>query len=539
MPYIPDRLRKLEGRLIASCQAPDGDAFRDPESMARFALATLSGGAAGVRANGPEDIRAIRAVTNAPIIGIQKAVMADGKILITPTLEAARLLIDAGTDAIALDVTTRGQRFGALERIRLIKNELRIPVLADIATMEEGLAAAEAGADFVLSTMRGYTEETANTTGFEPLFIRELVRHSPVPVIAEGRIHTPERARQAIEAGAFAVIVGTAITRPQEIARTFARAIDAQYRARQERRSFAGIDMGGTKTKFGLVSKDGEIMMESAVPTPARAGREALLEHLTQIGRTIVKRARETNQNVAAVGIATAGWVDVKTGVVAYATDTLPGWTGARIAETVGDQLKVPVYAENDANALALAEKQFGAGRDFSDFICITLGTGVGGGCLVRGELNRGAHYFANAFGHINVEPDGLECNCGKRGCLEVYCNAAALSRYASEDFGSTEQVISSANAGDSQAAAALTTFAGYLARGCASLIQLLDPEALIISGGLAQGNALLLELLKSALAQMVPVWEQRRIAILASPLGYHGGVLGAAALAMNRNSEF
>jgi predicted NBD/HSP70 family sugar kinase len=260
---------------------------------------------------------------------------------------------------------------------------------------------------------------------------------------------------------------------------------------------------------------------------------------LTQIGTDIVRRAHEVNRDVTAIGIATAGWVDVKAGVVAYATDTLPGWTGARITETVGGRLKIPVYAENDTNALALAEKQFGAGRDFSDFICITLGTGVGGGCFVRSELNRGAHHFANAFGHIIVEPDGLECNCGKLGCLEVYCNSAALLRYAGQNFTSTEQIISSANAGDAGARAALTTFANYLARGCASLIQLLDPEALIISGGLAQNNPLLLEFLKNALPQMVPVWEQRRIAILASPLGYHGGVLGAAALAMNRNSEF
>jgi putative N-acetylmannosamine-6-phosphate epimerase len=209
-------------RLIVSCQAREGEPFRDPESMAKFAVSAVAGGAAAIRARGPEDIRAIRKVVSVPIIGIWKQIQDDGKILITPTFESARELVEAGAGLIALDVTCRGQRYGALERLRRIGRELQVPVLADIATVEEALAAAGAGADFVLSTMRGYTSDTAGVSSFDLPFIRELVRRSPVPVIAEGKIESPYEARAALEAGAYAVVVGSAITRPITIARRFA-----------------------------------------------------------------------------------------------------------------------------------------------------------------------------------------------------------------------------------------------------------------------------------------------------------------------------
>jgi putative N-acetylmannosamine-6-phosphate epimerase len=212
-------------RLIVSCQAREGEPFRDPESMAKFAVSAVAGGAAAIRARGPEDIRAIRKVVSVPIIGIWKQIQDDGKILITPTFESARELVEAGAGFIALDVTCRGQRYGALERLRRIGRELQVPVLADIATVEEALAAADAGADFVLSTMRGYTSDTAGVCSFDLPFIRELVRRSPAPVIAEGKIESPHEAREAIEAGAYAVVVGSAITRPITIARRFADAV--------------------------------------------------------------------------------------------------------------------------------------------------------------------------------------------------------------------------------------------------------------------------------------------------------------------------
>ena len=219
-------LQKLSHRLIVSCQAREGEPFCDTESQARFAISAVDGGAAGIRAQGPEDVRAIRAAVSVPIIGIRKIKQEDGRVLITPTFESARELFSAGADMIAMDVTARGRRFGAIERLGRVRHELRIPVMADIATIDDAMAAVEAGAEAVLSTMRGYTDDTAHLHTFDQEFICDLVRRSPVPVIAEGMIETPEQARGALDAGAYAVIVGSAITRPVTIARRFARALE-------------------------------------------------------------------------------------------------------------------------------------------------------------------------------------------------------------------------------------------------------------------------------------------------------------------------
>ncbi len=515
-------------RLIVSCQASEGDAFFGPQFMARFARAAVDNGAVGIRANSVEDIRAIRAAAGVPVIGIQKRMMPDGSILITPEFEDARALAEAGAAAIALDCTSRGQRHGALERLRRIRTELGVPVCADIATVEEAVAAARAGADFVLSTMRGYTGETAHVRRFEPRFIRELVQAVNVPVIAEGRINTPAEAAAAIQAGAFAVIVGTAITRPHEITRWFAGAV----RAAASTASVAAIDLGGTNTKYGIVSPRGELSSEGFTPTPVAGGREALLSALKAAAARCLEAAA---QRPAALGVATAGWVDPASGRVVYATDNLPGWTGTQIARELEDSTGLPVAVENDANALAVAEHRFGAAQGIDDFVCITLGTGVGGGCYVGGRLNRGGHFFANALGHIEIEPGGLPCTCGRRGCLEVYANAAALLRYAGAVDESAEAVIAAANQGDSTARQAIHTLAGALARGCATIVHLLDPEALILSGGLAQNNPTLVADLEAELPNLVTVWPQRRLRIRVSPLAYYGGVLGAAAVAFEK----
>ncbi len=513
-------MTSLLGKLIVSCQADPEDAFYG--RMDLFARAAVAGGAAGIRANGPDDVRAIRAAVSVPIIGIQKRVVADGRVLITPAFEDARVLVEAGAAAVALDCTARGQASGALERLRRIKVELGVPVLADIATVEEAQQAAAAGADFVLSTMRGYTAETAAVSRFEPGFIRDLVAAVDAPVIAEGRVSSAEEAFAAMRAGAFAVVVGTAVTRPHQVARAFADAVD-----RASARDVLGIDMGGTNTKSGLVSSAGELLWEDTAPTPAGTGREGLLDHLVRVARQGVARSA----GVAAVGIATAGWVDPFEGRVVYATENLPGWTGTEIAERVVEATGLPVFVENDANALALGEAEFGAGRGLSDFVCITLGTGVGGGCYTAGRLNRGAHFFANALGHISIDAAGRPCNCGQRGCLETYANVSALLGYAGGRYASAEALIAAAHAGEAVARGAIRELAGYLARGCAVLLQLLDPQAIILGGGVVQNNEFLISDLEAELSGRVSVWERRALRVTASPLGYHGGVLGAAAL--------
>lgn len=534
MNSVGNAILNLKHRLIVSCQAPDGDAFRSPEAMARFAIAAVEGGAGGIRANGPADVNAIRRSVALPIIGISKRLQADGRILITGSFEEARELVAAGADIIALDCTRRGQDYGALERLARIKMELGVPAFADIATVEEAVQAAGAGADAVLPTLRGYTPETAHVRTFEPAFIAALCKAVTVPVLAEGRIGNPQEAAAALAAGAFAVVVGTAITRPGEIARRFALALDPFRVLPENKRHLIGIDLGATNTKYGVVDREAGILKTWCDPTPASGGRQALLHHLSQVAKRAVEFSRAQHAEPAAAGVATAGWVDPFTGEVLYATENLPGWTGTPIAERLRAELGLAVAAENDANALALAEKYFGVGKPLQNFVCVTLGTGVGGACFIDGRLNRGAHFFGNALGHIQLDPNGPPCTCGRRGCLEVYANAAALVRYAGEGgFARAEDAIRAANAGVPVARKAMRTLAGHLARGCASVVSLLDPEAIILGGGLVEENPCLLADLEAELPALVPAWERRALRISVSRLGYYGGVLGAAAVAL------
>ena len=535
MKDLPEVCQKLRGQLIVSCQAPEGDIFHGPDAMARFAVAARQGGAAGIRANGVADVAAIRRAVDLPIIGIRKTPFPEGGWLITGSFDSAKDIVAAGADIIALDCTRRGQELGALDRLHRIRAELGVPVMADIATLDEALAAQQAGADLIATTLRGYTAETAEARAFDPAFVRLVADKLETPVVTEGRIHTPEQAREAMRAGSFAVVVGTAITAPREITRRFAGLLSMEREDKAQNRHFLAIDLGGTNTKTGIVSREGELLHTAVVPTPAGGGRQVLIDHLKSVARQWMLTARQKGITPSALGIATAGWVDFYTGRVVYATENLPGWTGTPIAAELEEATGLPVAVENDANALALAERQFGVGRTVRDFVCLTLGTGVGGGCVIGGGLNRGPHFFANALGHITLVPDGHPCTCGRRGCLEAYANASALLRFAGGRFKDAGEVIAAAQAGNAAASEAIRALAGHLAAGVVSIIQILDPEMIILSGGIVENNPLLLQHFQNGLKSGVPVWKHRRIQVQVSRLGYFSGVLGAVAAVLEK----
>ena len=218
---LADFLQRVRGRLIVSCQALEDEPLHGAEIMARMALAVWQGGAAAIRANGPADIAAIRSAVPLPLIGIYK----DGVegVYITPTFEHARAVSIAGADVIALDCTKRVRPDDDTvpHLIDRIHTELDKPVLADISTLEDALAAEVAGADCVSSTLSGYTDYSPALEGPDFELLRAMCAQLHVPVVAEGRIHTPQRAREAIAIGAHAVVVGGAITRPHQIAARF------------------------------------------------------------------------------------------------------------------------------------------------------------------------------------------------------------------------------------------------------------------------------------------------------------------------------
>jgi putative N-acetylmannosamine-6-phosphate epimerase len=213
--------RKIQGGLIVSCQALAHEPLHGTAFMAGMALAAQQGGACAIRANGPADIRAIRKAVPLPILGLFKD--GDQGVYITPTFAHARAIARAGADVIALDGTGRPRPDGLSlsETIARIHGELGLPVMADIAGVADALAAIGAGADVVATTLSGYVPGSRKRIGPDLALVRRLARDAAVPVIAEGRIHTPAQARRALAAGAFAVVVGGAITRPHEITARF------------------------------------------------------------------------------------------------------------------------------------------------------------------------------------------------------------------------------------------------------------------------------------------------------------------------------
>ncbi len=219
---------QMQGGLIVSCQALPDEPLYGSQMMAAMARAAVLGGAVGIRANTPEDVSAIRAVVSVPLIGLYKHVLPGyEQVYITPTVHHAIRVAQAGADLIAVDATLRPHPEGLdlPHFIFAVRQTTGLPLLADISTFEEGVAAVQAGADAVSTTLSGYTPYSRQDEGPDLELVARLAAELTVPVIAEGRIITPEQARAALDAGAYAVVVGGAITRPQLITRRFSAAL--------------------------------------------------------------------------------------------------------------------------------------------------------------------------------------------------------------------------------------------------------------------------------------------------------------------------
>ncbi|HQY93421.1 N-acetylmannosamine-6-phosphate 2-epimerase [Caldilinea sp.] len=221
-------INQVRGRLIVSCQALPHEPLFGAEIMARLAVAAQQGGAAAIRANTPADIRAIRAAVDLPIVGLYKIDVPGYAVYITPTVVAACEVAAAGADMIAVDATARSRpEFDHLaDFIAAVQAATGLPVLADISTYAEGMAAEAAGADCISTTMSGYTPDSVALEGPDIDLVAALARALKTPLLAEGRYYTPDQVLAALRAGATSVVVGGAITRPQEITKRFVRAVE-------------------------------------------------------------------------------------------------------------------------------------------------------------------------------------------------------------------------------------------------------------------------------------------------------------------------
>ena len=221
-----EALKKIKGGLIVSCQAAPSPSLEDPDILAAIAEAVVTGGAVGIRADGPENVRAIRERTKVPVIGIWKRTFPDSEVFITPRLKEVIAVADADAEVVALDATSRPRPDG--ETLEMIVQEAKAHctslLMADISNFDEGVRAAELGFDLVSTTLSGYVGDSTETLKGPDLdLVERLSGHlgDSAAVVAEGGISTPDQAAEAIDRGAFCVVVGTAITRPQSLTQDF------------------------------------------------------------------------------------------------------------------------------------------------------------------------------------------------------------------------------------------------------------------------------------------------------------------------------
>lgn len=226
---LQDFVKQVNGQLIVSCQALPEEVFFGSENMAKMALSAQRGGAKGIRANTPVDVAAIRHAVDLPLIGLYKEVIPGYDVIITPTLKHALAIAEAGADIIAIDATHRPHPEGDVSTlIKNIHERTDCLIMADISTYEEALSAQEAGADMVSTTLSGYTPYSNQQEMPDLDLVKQLADVLTIPVIGEGRYHSPAQVVEALENGATSVVVGGAITRPHEITARYIRAIKAR-----------------------------------------------------------------------------------------------------------------------------------------------------------------------------------------------------------------------------------------------------------------------------------------------------------------------
>lgn len=305
-------------------------------------------------------------------------------------------------------------------------------------------------------------------------------------------------------------------------------------------------DLGGTHLRTAAVDGNGKIYFRQIQPTPHAEKPDEIVRALIAAARECERQLAELKGTISAGSVAVPGTVDVGQGLVVKVPN-VPSLDGFQLAAALASELGWPVRLENDANAAAVGEMWRGAGQGYATIVCVTLGTGVGGGIILDGKLWRGADGSAGEIGHIGIDPfAGVPCTCGSQGCLEVYASATAIVRltreakprypnsvlHDAEDFTSVE-VYEAGKEGDELALEVFRRMGVYLGIGLASLINLLNPQVIVIGGGLANGWELFEKHMHQQVIERAFPIPASSVKIVQAQCGDNAGLLGAARLAL------
>jgi len=287
------------------------------------------------------------------------------------------------------------------------------------------------------------------------------------------------------------------------------------------------VDIGGTRTKIGLVSEDAQIVKRVTISTTERGDPQPLVDGIAAALRPLLDEARASGNEIAGVGVSVAGFLDTQRSAM-VANANLPALCGFPLRAALEQRLSLPCSLEVDSNAATIGEYRHGAGAGSRRLLGATVGTGLGGGVIIDGAMLRYMGECAGDLGHIIVAPNGRECTCGARGCLEAMVCSAALVQRARRR--AVREIVSAAQRGDKRARTAINETARWLGIGLASLTPLFHPDRIVIGGGVsASGNLLMRPLRKAYAAHVAP--EFHGVEIVSSSLHGWEGMVGAASI--------
>ena len=314
-----------------------------------------------------------------------------------------------------------------------------------------------------------------------------------------------------------------------------------------------GIDLGGSHIKAGVVSARGKVYLNLIHDTPANAGPKAIISALKDTTLGLLKQSRAKHLIIRGIGVGSPGTVDRKTGRVIGSSPNLPGWVGINLKQAL-KEFRLPVFVDNDANLMALAEQRTGAARGFKNALCLTIGTGIGGGIVIEGKLFHGSNFSAGELGHTSIDYSGRLCRCGSVGCLEAYASVPAMlestralvrertNRSALHDLDgkvTLRNVFSAAKKGDELANEIIDAEIEYLGTGLASVVNLLNPEIVVIGGGLMhETDGLFLRKLKLKIRKKAFPAAIKNLKVARAKLGNQAGFIGAALHALESLSS-
>lgn len=312
------------------------------------------------------------------------------------------------------------------------------------------------------------------------------------------------------------------------------------------------IDIGGTKIIIALFNADGKVLDKSFSLTHAGNGVDAVINRLVLAINDILKKNHLTPPRIDAISIACAGGIDTTKGIVVTPSPHLPGWTNLPLAEIIKEKTGIVTYVLNDASAAALGEQRLGIGQGVKNLVLFTVGTGIGGGIIIDGKLYLGARGGAGEFGHMTVEPNGLKCGCGNIGCLELYASGTALVNdviarlqgaqksflvdMAKGDLTkiTAEMVDDADRRGDKLAQESIVRAAYYLGVGMVNVVNIFNPEMVVIGGGMAAMGETLVAPGRVMVEKRAYSINAQSARVVIGKLGNEAGVYGAAAYAFD-----